>query len=140
MSDQEMAEAKSEIVRQWLTRAERDLGSAERLATGPAPYLDTAVYHCQQAGEKAVKGFLAFFEHELEKTHDVERLVRMAEVYEPAFARLRADAALLTPYATRFRYLGEGLEPSPEEFAEALNAATELYRSVLALLPQEAHP
>lgn len=135
-----MAEAKGEIVRQWLTRAERDLGSAERLAAGPTPYLDTASYHCQQAGEKAVKGFLAFVEHELEKTHDVERLVKLAEAYEPTFQHHRSVARLLTPYATRFRYIGEGLEPSPEEFDEAFNAATALYRFVLSLLPQEVQP
>lgn len=135
-----MAEAKGEIVRLWLTRAERDLGSAERLATGPRPYLDTASYHCQQAGEKAVKGFLAFVEHELEKTHDVERLVNLAEAYEPAFQQQRSAARLLTPYATRFRYLDEGLEPSREEFDEAFEAAKGLYHFVLSLLPKETHP
>ncbi|MBS3967102.1 MAG: HEPN domain-containing protein [Truepera sp.] len=135
-----MAEAKSEIVRQWLTRAERDLGSAERLAAGSAPYLDTAVYHCQQAGEKAVKGFLAFAEHELEKTHDVERLVKLAEAYEPAFQHHRSAARLLTPYATRFRYISEALEPSRDEFNEAFKAAEGLYHFTLSLLPEEVHP
>lgn len=135
-----MAEAKGEIVRQWLTRAERDLGSAERLATGPTPYLDTASYHCQQAGEKAVKGFLAFALHELEKTHDVERLVKLAEAYEPTFQHHRSAARLLTPYATRFRYTGEALEPSLDEFNEAFEAAKGLYCFVLSLLPEEVHP
>jgi HEPN domain-containing protein len=47
-------EAKHELVRSWLVKAARDLASASRLAAGPEPYLDTAIYHCQQAAEKAV--------------------------------------------------------------------------------------
>jgi HEPN domain-containing protein len=41
--------------RAWLIKAKRDLDSAVRLAADVEPYLDTAIYHCQQAGEKAVK-------------------------------------------------------------------------------------
>ena len=42
-----------------MEKARRDLASAIRLLDGEPPYLDTAVYHCQQAAEKALKGFLA---------------------------------------------------------------------------------
>ena len=37
--------AKLELVRNWLTKAQRDLAAARKLATGPEPYLDVAVYH-----------------------------------------------------------------------------------------------
>lgn len=40
-------------VRQWLIKADHDLRSAERLMEGDDPLLDTDVYHCQQAAEKA---------------------------------------------------------------------------------------
>lgn len=43
----------------WLGKAQRDLAAAVRLMAGDPPYADTAVYHCQQAAEKALKGFLA---------------------------------------------------------------------------------
>jgi len=49
-----MDEAKCELVRNWLRKAQRDLASARKLASGNDPLLDTAIYHCQQAGEKAV--------------------------------------------------------------------------------------
>ncbi len=45
-----MDEAKRDLVRAWLTKARRDLLSARVLAAGSEPILDTAVYHCQQAG------------------------------------------------------------------------------------------
>ena len=44
----------------WLVKALHDLATARKAASPPDPYLDTAIYHCQQAGEKTVKGFLAF--------------------------------------------------------------------------------
>jgi HEPN domain-containing protein len=53
-----MDNAKRQEIRQWLIKSQRDIGSARRLMEGQEPYLDTAVYHCQQAAEKALKAFL----------------------------------------------------------------------------------
>ena len=55
-----MDEPKKELVRAWIDKARSDLGSAQRLATEPDPFLDTAIYHCQQAAEKAFKAFWFF--------------------------------------------------------------------------------
>lgn len=49
-----MDDPKIELVQSWLTKARNDLGSARRLASDPDPYLDIAIYHCQQAAEKAL--------------------------------------------------------------------------------------
>lgn len=54
-----MDEAKKELVKSWLAKAQHDLGSAQLLANNANPYFDTAIYHCQQAAEKALKAFLA---------------------------------------------------------------------------------
>jgi len=74
------------LVQTWLVKAQHDLASARKLSAGPDPYLDVAIYHCQQAAEKAVKGFLVFHDQPFEKTHDVEVLVELARRYEPAFS------------------------------------------------------
>ena len=42
----------------WLDIAEDDLGSARKLAAPPDPHWKAAVYHCQQAAEKAIKALL----------------------------------------------------------------------------------
>ena len=42
----------------WLDIAEDDLASAQKLAAPPSPHWKTAVYHCQQAAEKAIKALL----------------------------------------------------------------------------------
>jgi hypothetical protein len=39
----------------WLAKARSDLRSAAILSTAESPLYDTAIYHCQQAAEKAVK-------------------------------------------------------------------------------------
>jgi len=110
------------------------------LAANIEPLRDTAIYHCQQAGEKAVKGFLAFHDYEVEKFHDVEKLIRSAISYESQFVTWTGVGRLLTPYATFFRYPGVAEEPSPQQLEQALSSATRLYEFVLSLLPAEVHP
>jgi len=132
--------AKLELVRNWLIKARRDLAAARKLATDPDPYLDVAVYHCQQAAEKTVKGFLVFHDQPFEKTHDVEVLVSLAQRYDARFSTWIEAAVRLTPYSTEFRYPSGLLEPTPDEFEQALEAANGLYAFVLPLLPPEVHP
>jgi HEPN domain-containing protein len=123
-----------------LVKAQHDLAAAYKLATEPDSYLDTAIYHCQQAGEKAVKAFLVFEQQTVDKTHDIRVLTLQAIVYEPTFNTQLVAAARLTPYATRFRYPGPGLEPSQSEYDQALADAEQIYAFVLALLPPQVHP
>ncbi|PIU64783.1 MAG: hypothetical protein COS85_11215 [Armatimonadetes bacterium CG07_land_8_20_14_0_80_59_28] len=110
------------------------------MATEPDPYLDTAVYHCQQAGEKAIKAFLTFRDVRFDKTHDVEELIHRATAVAPAFASLASMGAALTPYATMFRYPPNSDEPDRREFEETLEVATRLHDFVLSMLPVETHP
>lgn len=58
------------------------------------------------------------------------------------FAKLVQPAAVLTPYASAFRYPGGYDEPMPtrEEFDQALQYAQEIYDFVLNLLPSGARP
>ncbi|MGD9148091.1 MAG: HEPN domain-containing protein [Anaerolineae bacterium] len=132
--------AKMELVQNWLIKAQHDLAAARKLAAGPDPYLDVAVYHCQQAAEKAVKGFLVFHDQPFERTRDVEVLVALAVPFEAGFPEWTEAAALLTPYATEFRYQSSLLEPSRDEFSQVLEAASGLYAFVLSLLPSDLHP
>jgi len=80
-----MTDAKAQLVRGWLTKAQHDLASARVLAANAPPLLDTAIYHCQQAAEKAVKGYLVFCDQEFERVHDIEMLIRAAMSCAPKF-------------------------------------------------------
>ncbi len=53
-----MADEKRKEIQAWLTKAAKDLRGAEvDLAANP-PLVEDALFHCQQAAEKAMKGFL----------------------------------------------------------------------------------
>lgn len=125
-----------------MVKAWRDLETARRAATGEPPFYDIAVYHCQQAAEKAVKAFLVQHGKTYEKTHDIEVLVDLACETEASFRKLTDAADALTPYATRFRYPNAtfAVEPKPTEYNEAVQNAQAIYDFVLNLLPKDARP
>ena len=135
-----MTDAKAQLVQSWLTRAQHDLASARVLAASDPPLLDTALYHCQQAAEKAVKGYLVFCDQEFERVHDMEVLIRSAMPYATEFTDWIDVGIQLTPYARIYRYPGYATEPSREQFDQAMFAAEGLYSFVLSLLPQEMQP
>lgn len=132
--------AKQESVRSWLAKAASDLGTARKLADGPDAYLDTAIYHCQQAAEKALKGLLVYHGQPAQKTHDVRFLVSLAGQIEAGFDPWLDAGSRLTAYATEFRYPGPRPEPDADEFQDALGGAEGIYDLVLSLLPGEVHP
>lgn len=117
-----------------MAKARSDLGTARKLASGPDAYLDTAIYHCQQAAEKAIKALLVEHDLRFEKTHDLEVLIARAIPVAPGLSDLLDPADLLTPYAVAYRYPGDDLIPTAEEFAAALKAAEEIVARIDSLV------
>jgi HEPN domain-containing protein len=54
-----MVDNLARLTRDWLVKAKHDLQTARIVSATPDGPLDTAIYHCQQAAEKALKGWLA---------------------------------------------------------------------------------
>ena len=137
-----MDEALAKLTREWLTKASHDLQTARIVAGAPEGPLDTAIYHCQQAAEKAVKGWLTTEGVAFERTHDLRRLIRQAAGLSPNFSQFAGPAEMLTPYVSAFRYPGLTDDPMPtrEEFDEALQHAQAIFDFVVNLLPVEARP
>jgi len=130
-------DAKRSLVRNWIMKARRDLLSAKRLARGKEPYFDTAIYHCQQLAEKAVKGWMVYHDISFEKTHDLRLLVTLAAEAEPKFNAWLDTAEQISPYATAYRYPGEVLDHTAEEYYRAFKVSSALYEFVCSLLPAE---
>jgi len=106
----------------WFAKAMEDRRAAELLLAGEPPLLDPAAYHCQQAGEKLLKGLLAASGRPIPKTHDLRHL---AALVLPQFQILDATIARvadLTPWGTTTRYpdLETGLGVMPQDIREAL--------------------
>lgn len=124
----------------WLARAASDLRAAEHEFRATPPLLDDIVFHCQQAAEKVLKGFLTWHDRPFRKTHSLEELGEQCLEMDPALRALIDRAVPLTEYAWKFRYPGEPEEPSRQEAEEALAIARELYLAVVSRLPREVRP
>lgn len=137
-----MDDSTKELAREWLMRAMHDLQAAKILAGASGGPLDAAIYHCQQAAEKAVKAWLQSKDARFAKTHDIEDLLEQAAKLDAGFRQFEVAATVLTPYVSAFRYPAGGDEfmPSREEFNEALLHAQSICDFVLTLLPVEAPP
>lgn len=104
---------------------------------GHTPFYDTAVYHCQQAAEKAIKAFLTSRDIPFTRTHNLVSLIALCLPEEPEFNKWEEEAETLTPYATEFRYPGPVLEPEKSEAEEALLHAQNIIRFVAQCIPSD---
>ena len=90
----------------WLSIAESDLQLAKKGAEEDST-LSIAIIHTQQCAEKSLKGYLSYHSRPLQRTHDLLKLLDDCVAIDDSFVVLRNSAAILTPYATEFRYPGE---------------------------------
>jgi len=132
-----MDEGKRYEVSQWLIKSQRDLGAVRVLLTNEEAYLDIAAYHCQQAVEKAMKGYLVYQDIGFQKTHNLSRLLILCQSINPDFSQWEAMAEMLTPYATEYRYPGDLLEPERAEAEQAIAMAEAFVNFVIGVLPIE---
>jgi HEPN domain-containing protein len=102
-----------EETRAWLDRARRDLRAAELLIAGEAGA--DALFHYQQAVEKALKAFLTFHQRPFRRTHDLSDLSPECLSIDETHHRVVVNAESLTQYAWGFRYPGAPYEPGVDE-------------------------
>jgi len=86
----------------WFEIADKDLASADILVK--RKLFETSLFHCQQAAEKYIKGFLTSRGKQFPKIHDIVYLVKIAEKEDNVFKEILEDAAGLTDFAVMYRY------------------------------------
>ncbi len=126
--------------RAWLVKAEHDLRAADLLAAAESSLAGDALFHCQQAAEKTLKGFLAWHGRTFRKTHNIGELGQAVVDIAPELAPLMREGTRLTDYAWKFRYPGAEVEPEPGETDGAIGLARRLYETVVSRLPPEVRP
>lgn len=104
------------------------------------PFIEDALFHCQQACEKAMKGFLTVHGRVFRKTHDLDELGRACESLDPTLTPMLDPARDLTVFAWEFRYPGGSEVPSEKEARQALGVARSVYDALLSRLPDTVHP
>jgi len=135
-----MQPEKQAEVRSWLKKAAGDLRGADIDLAASPPFIEDMLFHCQQAAEKSMKGFLTAHDRVFRKTHDLDELASACEAVDPSLKEVLYPARDLTVFAWEFRYPGEAEVPSLEEARLFRAVAGEVYQSILDRLPQEAHP
>lgn len=130
--------ARIEDTREWLRRAQADLNAADLLIGGDL--LEAAVFHCQQAVEKALKSVLAWHDEPVRKTHDLGAIGKKASELNVGLTEAVRDVGELTDFAWVYRYPGDPPALDLTEAAKALTTAHTLYDAILNLLPSEVHP
>lgn len=86
----------------WLQFAQYDIESAKIL--WQKGLIATCLYHCQQATEKTLKGFLVSQGYKPQMTHDLVDLTKSCVKIDPSFDSVVADCKKLNPFATQTRY------------------------------------
>ena len=119
--------------RTWFNHAQEDLSAARLLNSGRA--YRAALFHCQQAAEKAMKGFLTFHQKAFQKTHDLGELKPPCLTLDPSLASTLEKADDLSKYAWQFRYPGAPYEPDEVEATEVLARAEIIVREIQDRLP-----
>ena len=129
----------ADIAAQWMKKADDDLIIAHHAFENIHPkQLDICCYHCQQAGEKALKAVLVFHEavEEVPRTHELEVLLNLCILLNGDFDKFRRDCVVLTPYATQTRY-PDNREVTEEETASALRKAERIVSFCASLMASE---
>jgi len=81
-----------ELVRQWKEKARNDWTTVEILLGSDQCPAETVCFHCQQFVEKLLKALLTLHSIEAPKTHDLRRLIQLAEPLAPDLSEL-SDAS-----------------------------------------------
>lgn len=124
-------------VTSWLEAVSSDLRTIEICLTARPPVARSALFHAQQAAEKALKAFLTWHSVPFRKTHQLQDLVGQCSAVDPSFEALDPAAEQLTPYAWQYRYPGEPGEPTVEQAGRAEQRAREVVDFVKDRLPPE---
>ena len=116
------------LLEQWLYKAEEDLGSAKYLLGGH--FYGTAIYHTQQAAEKALKAYCVHISITLPRTHNLDILCQLCQTSDSDFQNIYLYAIDLNGLDVSFRYPNVQLDPSETDVENAIYLASEILEFV----------
>ncbi|GHV56836.1 hypothetical protein AGMMS49579_21880 [Spirochaetia bacterium] len=100
--------ANEDKIKQWIEIADKDFATANHIALTMHPVPDEIVcFHCQQAVEKYLKGFLVFHDVEPPKIHDLTELLELCINIAANFSSKYDKCDILTQYGVLPRYPNE---------------------------------
>jgi HEPN domain-containing protein len=128
------AERKAEAAA-WLRKAALDLRCAEVDVEARPPIVEDALFHCQQAVEKAFQAFLLWHGAPLEMTYDLEELGRRMVELDESVKPLVDQVSGLTRYNWLYRYPGEAVVMPIDELSVLMFRLRRTLTQLSARLP-----
>lgn len=104
---------RTEVYREWIEKAEKDIDAAKMYRSHGTAY-EVPAFLCHQAVEKALIGYLYSMGEEQISTHDLPYLGRWAEKSLPELGTLKTELALVNRYYVEMTY--------PDDLAYAVSA------------------
>ena len=128
-----------EFTQEWLMLAKGDLDSAQHALVASPPFVNDALFHCQQGAEKAMKALLTYHDSPFPKTHDLEDLGKLCKAVDGTLGPAVKTVEPLTAYATQLRYPGARLEPTLQQAKESIQLARAFFDAIIERIPPLAN-
>lgn len=87
---------KINIVKEWLDFANKDISCAKYLLDMRPVPIEIICYHCEQAAEKVLKGYLIHQDVEPPRTHDLRLICKMCADIDETFDEISQSCVNLT--------------------------------------------
>lgn len=123
---------KFDIVTLWIEKADHDLGTAQVTYLCLPEYRDTIAFHCQQAAEKYLKGFLLFLDIPFKRQHSLNYLLGLLSQMIEISDELYDYASELEDFAVEIRYPDTTNELSDDDIQQAFKIAKFIRAFVLS--------
>jgi len=124
-----------ELYKEWMKYAKADNTAATLLSGHHPAQLEIVCFHCQQAGEKALKAILAYNDVIIPRTHNLYELLQLCEAFSPGIStELARQADQLTNFAVITRYPSGEMEVIEADMILALKNADCILAYVEALV------
>jgi len=91
-------------VKEWFMIADDDFDSAKILNDAVKKHREIICYHCSQAIEKYLKGYLVYNDIVPERTHNLYYLNTVCSEIDKVFETIKKECAVLTRFSSDVRY------------------------------------
>ena len=129
-------EARLDLVRLWLRKAEEDFSLAAHLVAEGCSYPAAIAFHSQQAAEKLLKGLLTMHQVNFPKTHNLGEPLDLVATIDTALAVTLREITALNPYGVEYRYPGHFPELAQGDAESALRLAEKTRAVVMPMISE----
>jgi HEPN domain-containing protein len=119
----------------WKKKAQGDWTTVEILLAHEQCPAEAVCCHCQQYVEKLLKALLSLHGIEAPKTHDLRRLIQLAEPLAPGISQFSSASDQLTVHGVETRYPGDSYPITSEEMDEVVKISQRIGELLLPRLP-----